>query len=179
MCHCLKKDSQNIINVRVFCLKGLIPIYRKTAQRKEYQRTKQEETEDEEVDSINLHIPPRFHSVSRSSSPSRLLTFSPASSTTASISATPVSSVRRHSQEGQYHRDYLHKKAVKSKDHDIFQAYKHARNDVTNKIRLFKKEYYLTSLDESKFQPKKMWRTLKNVLPSKHKSSNIPTLEHS
>ena len=65
---------------------------------------------------------------------------------------------------------------MKSKDHDIFQAYKHARNDVTNKIRLFKKEYYLTSLDESKFQPKKMWRTLKNVLPSKRKSSNIPTL---
>ena len=79
-------------------------------------------------------------------------------------------------QELIYHRDYLHKKAVKSKDHDIFQAYKHARNDVTNKIRLFKKEYYLTSLDESKFQPKKMWRTLKNVLPSKRKSSNIPTL---
>ena len=58
---------------------------------------------------------------------------------------------------------------MESKDHDIFQAYKPARNDT-----FFKKEYYLTSLDESKFQTKKICRTFKNVLPSK--SSNIPTL---
>ena len=69
-----------------------------------------------------------------------------------------------------YHRNHIHKHAILSKNRAIFQEYRRVRNNVNNVIKQAKSEYFKSSVNEFKFQPKKMWQTLKTVLPSKRKT---------
>ena len=64
-------------------------------------------------------------------------------------------------------REYLHKVAIQSKDAQNWQAYKSARNIVTNYIRKKKKEYFRNSVVINKNNISGMWKSLRYVLPSK------------
>jgi hypothetical protein len=72
-----------------------------------------------------------------------------------------------------YERDYIHKKAVASKNNDMWNQYKFLRNEVTSLVRQKKKEYFVTQLESSKTS-KEMWHVMSNIVPNKKKSNTIP-----
>ena len=72
-----------------------------------------------------------------------------------------------------YERDFKHKKAVTSKNEEIWNEYKMLRNDVTNLLRQKKKQYYVTKLKSSK-DSKEMWRVMNNIIPNKKNNTLIP-----
>ena len=70
-----------------------------------------------------------------------------------------------------YQRDFLHKKAIKTKDQHIFYQYKNVRNGVTRSIRrsILKQKFIYTEINKSSGSGKRMWQSLKHFLPSKKK----------
>ena len=46
-------------------------------------------------------------------------------------------------------RDFVHKKAIKTKDQHIFDQYKNARNGVTRSIRLLKQKFICKEINKS------------------------------
>ena len=68
-----------------------------------------------------------------------------------------------------HRRDYLKRKAVSTKNSQLWKAYKLIRNKITATIRRAKKEYYRSSIEENKGNPSKLWRILGKLTGSKHK----------
>ena len=66
-----------------------------------------------------------------------------------------------------HQRDHAHKQAVKHNDNHDWLKYKFLRNKVTSVIRNAKHEYYCKEITSNRNNPKCMWQTLKQVLPSK------------
>jgi hypothetical protein len=75
--------------------------------------------------------------------------------------------------EKMYERDHKHRKAVSSKDNELWNQYKCLRNEVTALIRQKKKEYYVSKLETSKTS-KEMWSVMNSIVPNKKKSNTIP-----
>ena len=65
------------------------------------------------------------------------------------------------------HRDSLKKKASLSNDPQIWQQYKQSRNQINNKIKKVKRNYFTNNLDLHKGDMKKTWQLL-NELSSKN-----------
>ena len=61
----------------------------------------------------------------------------------------------------------IHKLAIRTKNEQHWKQYRSLRNHVTYIIRKAKYEYYKHKIDSSVRNPKEMWNTLKQVLPSK------------
>ena len=72
-----------------------------------------------------------------------------------------------------YKRDYLHSKAIKSNDvcrqNEFWKSYRNMRNHVTKTIKKLKLQHYNNITDNHKNRPKKFWKELKNVFPTKSK----------
>ena len=68
-----------------------------------------------------------------------------------------------------HERDYQHQKAVKSKIdcNDHWSKYKELRNNVNVLMKDAKREYYTNEINSAAGNSKKMWKTLKELLPSK------------
>ena len=73
-----------------------------------------------------------------------------------------------------YERDYLHKTATQSKDADLWEKYRIARNKVTTAIRYAKQMYFRNVVVEEKKEPKRLWSKLRKVYPSKRSTVTIP-----
>ena len=71
-----------------------------------------------------------------------------------------------------YKRDFLHKRAIRNHDHQTLQRYRTLRNKVTSTIRKAKFNYYSHQINKLSNDSKSMWRTLKQVLPSKKNYSS-------
>ena len=70
-----------------------------------------------------------------------------------------------------YKRDHIHKKAVKSGSHQLYEDYRKCRNDVVRAVRNAKRTYYTNEVHESK-GTRHMWKTLRHL--TKNKSSGPP-----
>ena len=73
------------------------------------------------------------------------------------------------------HRDFLLKKALTSKLEADFRQYQNARNHVNIAIRKVKKSFYSEKIIAASSQ-NELWKTLRNVLPSKQNQSCNPNL---
>ena len=62
-----------------------------------------------------------------------------------------------------YKRDYLKRKATQYKNEETWLLYKRTRNDVTEMIKCSKRQYYENSIQESRHNPTKMWKVLKQL----------------
>ena len=71
-----------------------------------------------------------------------------------------------------FSRDYYHQKAISTKDSFLWERYKTLRNEVTNCIREAKRNYYNSTITACCFQPKEMWRTIRQFLPNKSSCSS-------
>ena len=68
-------------------------------------------------------------------------------------------------------RDQLHRKAKKSKSTEDWNAYKRKRNACTNEVKKAKSTYFRSLLNENeRVNPKKFWKTIKTIFPSKPKT---------
>ena len=73
------------------------------------------------------------------------------------------------------HRDFLLKKALTSKLEADFRQYQNARNRVNIAIRKVKKSFYSEKIIAASSK-NELWKTLRNVLPSKRDQSCNPNL---
>ena len=62
-----------------------------------------------------------------------------------------------------YRRDYIHDKAKKTKNDDLFKQYKILRNKVVDQIRKAKQDYFSGEICNNTI-PKKMWRAISSLL---------------
>ena len=69
-----------------------------------------------------------------------------------------------------YRRDFLHKKAVSSKDQTLWKEYQRARNNVNAAITLAKKRYYDDAIDHNKNDPRMMWKKINELIRDKTKN---------
>ena len=75
-----------------------------------------------------------------------------------------------------YKRDYLKRKEIKYKNEETWLLYKRARNDVTEMIKCSKRQYYENSIQESRHNPTKMWKVLKQLTHGNNRESPPNTL---
>ena len=75
-----------------------------------------------------------------------------------------------------YKRDHLKRKAIKYKNEETWLLYKRARNDVTEMIKCSKRQYYENSIQESRHNPTKMWKVLKQLTHGNNRESPPNTL---
>ena len=76
-------------------------------------------------------------------------------------------------------RDYVHNKFLKTKKEQYHQHYRKMRNYVVNLIQRTKAQFFETTVEENRFNPKNMWKQLKLALPSsKSKLPNQIRTEH-
>ena len=68
-------------------------------------------------------------------------------------------------------RDYLKKKAVKSKSKSLFKAYKAKRNSINKLIKSAKSNYCKREIDHNKNNPKEMWKQINQVISGKGRCS--------
>ena len=68
-------------------------------------------------------------------------------------------------------RDYLKKKAVKSKSKSLFKAYKAQRNRINKLIKSAKSNYCKREIDHNKNNPKEMWKQINQVISGKGRCS--------
>ena len=68
-------------------------------------------------------------------------------------------------------RDYFYKKAKRTQNTDDWNIAKHLRNTVNANIRQAKANFIIQELELSKNDPKKFWRVIKGVFPSKQTKS--------
>jgi hypothetical protein len=73
-----------------------------------------------------------------------------------------------------YQRDLLHKKAVRTCDKDIWSQYRKLRNQITKTIKDAKLNFYDTLLSENKSNPKRFWKELSKIMPTKVNTKSIP-----
>ena len=74
-------------------------------------------------------------------------------------------------------RDYHHNKAIKGNaGNEHWNKYKTLRNQVNVLMKESKKDYFTNEINESAGDSKKMWSTLKKLLPNKKKGSVSNTL---
>ena len=66
-----------------------------------------------------------------------------------------------------FHRDYLKKKAISSRDPQIWYQYRQTKNYINNEIKKTKQAYYKNNLDLKKGNLKKTWKIV-NELSSKN-----------
>ena len=69
-------------------------------------------------------------------------------------------------------RDKLHRKAKQSKSDDDWNAYKILRNKCVNMQRKAKGIYHKNKIDENHLNPKKFWKTVKEIFPTKPGTHN-------
>ena len=69
-----------------------------------------------------------------------------------------------------YRRDFLHKKAVSSKDQTLWKEYQRARNNVNAAITLAKTRYYDDAIDHNKNNPRMMWKKINELIRDKKKN---------
>ena len=76
-------------------------------------------------------------------------------------------------------RDYLKERAVLSNDQQMWQQYKHARNQINNAIKFAKQKYFLENLELNKKHPRKTWMLINDLNSRKcsHKISQKLKLE--
>ena len=74
-------------------------------------------------------------------------------------------------------RDYHHKKAQKSGSLNEWCTYRRLRNKTTALIRESKRTYYTNLITENKKDSNKLWKTLKSVISTDKKASNIRYIE--
>ena len=67
-----------------------------------------------------------------------------------------------------YYRNYLHKKAIKSKKLEDFTCYRKAKNSIALKIKTEKKSFYAKIFSTSN-SSHKFWNTVKTIIPNKNK----------
>ena len=72
-----------------------------------------------------------------------------------------------------YRRDFLHRQAIRRKDPILVRKYKESKYHVKKLIVKTKRNYYYQQISSSN-NPKKLWNTLKTVLPSKQCNNHIP-----
>ena len=75
-----------------------------------------------------------------------------------------------------YKRDYLKRKAIKYKNEETWLLYKRVRNDVIEMIKCSKRQYYENSIQESRHNPTKMWKVLKQLTHGNNRESPPNTL---
>ena len=77
-----------------------------------------------------------------------------------------------------FHRDYLKKKAISSRDPQIWYQYRQTKNYINNEIKKTKQAYYKNNLDLKKGNLKKTWKIV-NELSSKNvcKTNRIAQLK--
>ena len=63
-------------------------------------------------------------------------------------------------------RDFLHRIFLKTKDEQYHEQYKKMRNYTVNLIQRTKAQFFETTVEENKFNPKALWKQIKLVLPS-------------
>jgi hypothetical protein len=73
-------------------------------------------------------------------------------------------------------RDYLKKKAVKSKSKSLSEAYKAKRNRVNKIIKSAKSSYCKKEIDHNKSNPKEMWKQINQVICGKGRCSKTTTI---
>ena len=73
-----------------------------------------------------------------------------------------------------YKRDYLKRKEIKKEE--TWLLYKRARKDVTEMIKCSKIHYYENSIQESRHNPTKMWKVLKQLTHGNNRESPPNTL---
>ena len=69
-------------------------------------------------------------------------------------------------------RDAAKVKAARTKKVDDWNEFKRLRNKVNNTKFVEKRNYYSETLNETKGNPKQMWRKLKELVPTKNKMSS-------
>ena len=72
-----------------------------------------------------------------------------------------------------HHRDFLKKKAVKTKSKFTHEAYKKARNEVNKLIKHTKATYYMNAFNDCESNPKEMWRKISDLTNKRAKTTNI------
>ena len=77
-----------------------------------------------------------------------------------------------------YKRDYLKRKAIKNTNEETWLLYRRARKNVTEMIKCSKRQYYENSIHESRHNPTKMWKVLKQLTHGNDRESppDRPTL---
>ena len=74
-----------------------------------------------------------------------------------------------------YERDYIHGKASKTDNDELWKQYKSLRNSVQHSIEIAKKEYYSSINVQYNNNPKKLWRELRRVTGDKKNENPIPS----
>ena len=73
-------------------------------------------------------------------------------------------------------RDKLKRKAIITKLETDWLKYKRTRNQVNIKLRNAKTNYYSSKIFNQKYNPKKAWRSINNLLGKQNKNSKINEL---
>ena len=73
-----------------------------------------------------------------------------------------------------YERDFIHSKARKHDDPEMWKHYRHLRNKVTNTIVKAKKMYFTELPLKHSKDPKKLWKELSRIIGNKKKDNAIP-----
>ena len=82
--------------------------------------------------------------------------------------------IKSHMIELIYKLDYLKRKAIKYKNEETWLLYRRARNNVTEMIKMgSKRQYYENSIGllESRHNPTKMWKVLKQLTHGNNRES--------
>ena len=75
-----------------------------------------------------------------------------------------------------YKRDHLKRKAVECKNRESWQLYKQSRNQITAMIRLAKRQYYETTIEECQHNPKRIWKVLNHLMHGHNRQSPPSTI---
>ena len=75
-----------------------------------------------------------------------------------------------------YKRDHLNRKAVECKNKELWQLYKQSRNQITAMIRLAKRQYYETTIEECQNYPKRIWKVLNHLMHGQNRESPPSTI---
>ena len=72
-------------------------------------------------------------------------------------------------------RDKALRQARKSNLPADWQTYKNLRNKCNNKLKQAKLKYYKNLLDENRFNPKRIWKIIKEIYPNKCNNISVTT----
>ena len=74
-------------------------------------------------------------------------------------------------------RDFLKKKAERTKDQYCWNDFKAARNEVNNSIKYAKRKYFCDNLSACKKDPRKTWQLVNELSPRQHMKKVIADIE--
>ncbi|CAB4015644.1 Hypothetical predicted protein [Paramuricea clavata] len=69
-------------------------------------------------------------------------------------------------------RNQLLRRARKSNDESIWREYKKQRNKCNNDVKKAKASYHHRVLNDTRLNPRKFWKAIKSIFPSKPNSAN-------